>query len=59
MEIEITVNGRKRNFVVEPNTLLLNLVREDLHLTGTKYGCGYPQDTLGIIPAQFRDSCDI
>ena len=40
MEIEITVNGRKRRFDVEPNKLLLSLVREDLHLTGTKYGCG-------------------
>jgi carbon-monoxide dehydrogenase small subunit len=40
MRIEFTVNGRKRQFDVEPNTLLLNLLREDLSLTGTKYGCG-------------------
>jgi len=40
MEIEITVNGRKRQFDVEPNKLLLNLVRDELYLTGTKYGCG-------------------
>ena len=40
MKIEITVNGRMRSFDVEPNTLLLNLVRDDLHLTGAKYGCG-------------------
>ena len=40
MKIEITVNGRRRSFDVEPNTLLLNLVRDDLHLTGAKYGCG-------------------
>ena len=40
MEIEITINGRKRRFDVEPNKLLLNLVREELYLTGTKYGCG-------------------
>ncbi len=40
MEIEITINGRKRQFDVEPNKLLLNLVRDELHLTGTKYGCG-------------------
>ena len=40
MKIEITVNGRKRQFDVEPNKLLLNLVRDELHLTGTKYGCG-------------------
>jgi carbon-monoxide dehydrogenase small subunit len=40
MEIEITINGRKRRFEVEPNKLLLNLVRDELYLTGTKYGCG-------------------
>ncbi len=40
MKIEITINGRKRQFDVEPNKLLLNLVREELYLTGTKYGCG-------------------
>jgi len=40
MEIEITVNGRKRQFDVEPNKLLLNVIRDELYLTGTKYGCG-------------------
>lgn len=40
MNIEITVNGRERNFDVPPNTLLLNLLRERLDLTGSKYGCG-------------------
>ena len=40
MKIEITVNGRLRDFDVEPNILLLNLLRDDLYLTGTKYGCG-------------------
>ena len=40
MKIEFTVNGRKRQFDVDPNRLLLNLLREDLSLTGTKYGCG-------------------
>ncbi len=40
MEIEITINGRKRQFDVETNKLLLNLVRDELYLTGTKYGCG-------------------
>ncbi len=40
LEIFITVNGRRRRFDVKPNTLLLNLLREELYLTGTKYGCG-------------------
>ena len=40
MNVEITVNGAKRRFDVEPNTLLLNLLRERMYLTGAKYGCG-------------------
>jgi carbon-monoxide dehydrogenase small subunit len=40
MNIEIILNGRKRRFELEPNTLLLNLIREEMYLTGTKYGCG-------------------
>jgi carbon-monoxide dehydrogenase small subunit len=40
MNIEITVNGVKRVFEVEPQTLLLNLIRDEMDLTGTKYGCG-------------------
>jgi len=40
MRIEFMVNGRRHQFDVEPNTLLLNLIREKLYLTGSKYGCG-------------------
>jgi carbon-monoxide dehydrogenase small subunit len=40
MEIVITVNGRRRNFSIKENELLINLLREEMHLTGTKYGCG-------------------
>jgi aerobic-type carbon monoxide dehydrogenase small subunit (CoxS/CutS family) len=40
MRVEIKVNGRKRVFDVGHNTLLINLLREEIHLTGTKYGCG-------------------
>lgn len=40
MKISITVNGKPRSFDVEPNTLLLNLIRESMLLTGAKYGCG-------------------
>jgi aerobic-type carbon monoxide dehydrogenase small subunit (CoxS/CutS family) len=38
--IEINVNGKPRKFEVEPNVLLLNLLRDDLYLTGSKYSCG-------------------
>jgi carbon-monoxide dehydrogenase medium subunit len=39
-EIALTVNGRSHHLVVRPNELLLNVLRERLQLTGTKYGCG-------------------
>ena len=40
MKVNITINGRNREFDVEPSKLLLNLLRDDLDLTGAKYGCG-------------------
>ncbi len=39
-EIEFTINGKRRKLIVKPNDLLLNVIREDLGLAGTKYGCG-------------------
>jgi len=39
-EITLTVNGIPRRLHVADNDLLLNVLREDLELTGTKYGCG-------------------
>lgn len=39
-EIELTVNGIRHRLRVKPNELLLNVLRERLELTGTKYGCG-------------------
>ena len=40
MKITIDVNGKRQRFDVEPSTLLLNLIRDEMSLTGTKYGCG-------------------
>lgn len=40
LEIEFTINGKKRKFFVKPNDLLINIIRNDLYLTGSKYGCG-------------------
>ncbi|MEM1677193.1 MAG: (2Fe-2S)-binding protein, partial [Nitrososphaerota archaeon] len=40
MKIRIIVNGVERELEVEPNELLINVLREKLRLTGTKYGCG-------------------
>jgi carbon-monoxide dehydrogenase small subunit len=38
--IELTINGKKRKVETTPSTRLLDLIRDDLHLTGTKEGCG-------------------
>ncbi len=40
MRIELTVNGGRRTVEADTETRLLDLLREELHLTGTKEGCG-------------------
>ncbi|HEX2370513.1 MAG TPA: (2Fe-2S)-binding protein [Acidimicrobiia bacterium] len=39
MQVGLTVNGRPVSVEVEPRTLLVHLIRENLHLTGTHVGC--------------------
>jgi isoquinoline 1-oxidoreductase alpha subunit len=39
----LTVNGNARQYDAEPDTPLLWVLREQLRLTGTKYGCGIAQ----------------
>lgn len=39
IEIEVTVNGKKRTAAVEPRMLLVEFLREHLDLTGTHVGC--------------------
>ena len=39
----LNVNGAVRQFEAEPDTPLLWVLREQLGLTGTKYGCGIAQ----------------
>jgi aerobic-type carbon monoxide dehydrogenase small subunit (CoxS/CutS family) len=41
--IAFTVNGQKRSVTTESERPLLEVLREDLGLTGTKYGCGEGQ----------------
>ncbi|MCU0917358.1 MAG: (2Fe-2S)-binding protein [Planctomycetes bacterium] len=38
--VTLTVNGVARTVTTDPERPLLDVLREDLHLTGTKYGCG-------------------
>ena len=37
---ELNVNGQRKQVNVDPSTPLLWVLREELKLTGTKYGCG-------------------
>lgn len=39
----LNVNGKSVNFTADPRTPLLWVLREQLGLTGTKYGCGIAQ----------------
>lgn len=40
MRIELEVNGRRHALDVDPSRSLLGVLREELALTGSKYGCG-------------------
>jgi isoquinoline 1-oxidoreductase subunit alpha len=39
----LTINGKAQDIDVDPNTPLLWVLREQVGLTGTKYGCGIAQ----------------
>ena len=36
----LTVNGKEKTITTDPARTLLDVLREELHLTGAKYGCG-------------------
>ena len=38
--VELSLNGEKRRFNIDPETPLLWAIREEAGLTGTKFGCG-------------------
>jgi len=40
---ELRINGSKRTLNAEPERTLLSVLRDDLDLTGAKYGCGEGQ----------------
>ena len=41
--MELTINGERRKVDTDPSRALLGVLRDDLDLTGTKYGCGEAQ----------------
>jgi len=40
VEVSLAVNGEEVRISVSPLATLLDILRDDLELTGTKYGCG-------------------
>jgi nicotinate dehydrogenase subunit A len=43
VKLALTVNGERREVDVPPSATLLSVLRDDLGLTGTRYGCGRGQ----------------
>jgi len=41
--VALRVNGKKHNLRIDPRTTLLDCLRENLHLTGSKKGCDHGQ----------------
>ena len=41
IELKLIVNGRIEELTIPPNRTLLEMLREDLQLTGAKEGCGH------------------
>ena len=56
---ELTVNGARRRIDADPDRTLLSVLRDDLDLTGTKYGCGEGQCAACtvLIDGQATKSC--
>ncbi len=59
LPITLTINGAEQRLAVEPRTTLLDLLRETLHLTGTKKGCDHGQcgACTVLVDGQRRVSC--
>ncbi|GAB3319996.1 hypothetical protein GCM10027299_13250 [Larkinella ripae] len=43
LPLQVTINGTMKTVSIEPRVTLLDLLREQLHLTGTKKGCDHGQ----------------
>lgn len=59
--IELEINGKRYQVQCEPETPLLSALRDELNLTGTKYGCGEGQcgACTVLIAGAPRRSCQI
>jgi aerobic-type carbon monoxide dehydrogenase small subunit (CoxS/CutS family) len=59
--IELEINGKRYSLQCDPETPLLSALRDELALTGTKYGCGEGQcgACTVLIEGAPRRSCQI
>ena len=59
--ITLTINGKKTKVDADPGTPLLWVLRDNLQLTGTKYGCGI--EVCGactvLVDGEAERSCDM
>jgi carbon-monoxide dehydrogenase small subunit len=60
-QVSITVNGKVRKALIEPRTLLVHFLREQLNLTGTHVGCDTSQcgACTVLIDGRSAKSCTI
>jgi isoquinoline 1-oxidoreductase alpha subunit len=59
--IDLTINGQRHSLDIEPETPLLWVIRDEIGLTGTKYGCGIAQCGACTVhvEGQARRSCAV
>jgi len=59
--VDFTVNGQRRRVEVEGDTPLLWVLRDNLAMTGTKYGCGIAQcgACTVLVDGQAARSCQV
>jgi carbon-monoxide dehydrogenase small subunit len=59
--IRLNVNGKSYEVAIEPRQSLLQVLREELHLTGTKEGCGEGEcgACTVILDGKTVDSCHL
>ena len=61
IQVSIKVNGKMRKAIIEPRTLLVHFLREQLNLTGTHVGCDTSQcgACTVLIDGRSAKSCTI
>ncbi|WP_029013382.1 (2Fe-2S)-binding protein [Niveispirillum irakense] len=57
--MELIINGHRKQVEIEPDTPLLWVLRDELGMTGTKYGCGLAQcgACTVLVDGQVTRSC--